>query len=52
MSVIADISAAVSEAVRELEKEFQLTVEPDGNGGAIVTVVGVDLGGALGSSDR
>ncbi len=45
MSVIADISAAVSEAVRELEKEFQLTVEPDGNGGAIVTVVGVDLGG-------
>ena len=45
MSVTADISAAVSEAVRELEEEFQLTVEPDGNGGAIVTLLDVDLGG-------
>ena len=46
MSVATDISAAVSEAVRELEEEFQLAVESEGDGGAIVTVPGVDLGGS------
>ena len=38
-----DISATVSEAIRELEEEFQLEVEPDSGGGVIVTVLGVDL---------
>ena len=44
MSVAADINAVVSEAIRELEEEFELAVEPDGSGGAVVTVLGVDLG--------
>lgn len=44
MSAAADTNDVVAGAIRELEQEFELAVEPDGNGGAIVSVLGVDLG--------
>lgn len=38
------MSAPVETAIVELEREYGVAVEPDGSGGAIVTVSPVDLG--------
>lgn len=38
------VSASVASAIVELEREYEVAVEPDGTGGAIVTVNAADLG--------
>lgn len=38
------ISAPVETAIADLEREYDVIVEPDGSGGAIVTVSPIDLG--------
>jgi hypothetical protein len=38
------VSASVAAAIAELERHHDVAVEPDGSGGAIVTVLTIDLG--------
>jgi hypothetical protein len=38
------VSAPVADAIAEFEREYEVDAEPDGTGGAIVTVKAFDLG--------
>lgn len=44
MSAVAGAAAPVVEALRQLERDYELEAEPDGGGGAYITVKSVDIG--------
>lgn len=44
MNAIPDVAEPVKRAVAELERDFEVALEPTGDGGAILTVHGLEIG--------